>query len=88
MSKQHIDFKTLDVQALKNLSVKWEKEAFVFEMKFSRLLENSGFYRKGVVINKETQDKIDRLWMMGKSVWGKLQALETHRNKVSKLKKV
>jgi len=88
MSKHHIDFKTLDAHALKQLSTKWEKEAFNFEMKFSRLLENSGYYRRGVEINKETQDKIDRLWLTGKAMWSKLHTLENYRNKVSKLKKV
>lgn len=77
--KVFIDFKTLSPAQLRDLSTKWEKDAFHFEAKLDRLLQNVGYNRVGAVIPEETQIKIEKLWNTGKLLWNRLSILETWR---------
>ena len=77
--KVFIDFKTLTPRQLEDLSQRWEKDAFQFETKLDRLLQNVSFEKLRVDITEETQMKIDKLWKTGKSLWNRLAILETWR---------
>ncbi len=78
-AKVFIDFKTLTPRQLEDLSNRWEKDAFQFETKLDRLLQNVSYERLRVDVPEETQQKIDKLWKTGKSLWNRLAILETWR---------
>lgn len=74
--KALVDFSKLTKRELEDLSLKWEKDAFYFEAKLDRLLQNVNYEKKFVSVPQETQIKIERLWNTGKSLWNRLSILE------------
>lgn len=67
--KDFIDFRTLSERELINLSNKWEQDARVFEYKLE------GYKSKP----NPNEEKLERLWTVGKKLWRRLQILEDWR---------
>jgi hypothetical protein len=72
--KDFIDFNTLTKQGLVSLSQKWETDARIFEGKLQSYMNNP----------KANEEKVERLWRVGHSLWRRVNILETWRRKNSK----
>ena len=64
-----INFKNLNNEELNNLSKRWENDARIFEIKLEKYISNGN----------PNQEKLERLWGVGNSLWSRLRKLETYR---------
>ncbi len=78
--REFIDFRTLDKRGLRDLADKWETDARIFEAK----LQSYMFTYSGVYKEHANEEKVERLWGVGKSLWRRVEILEQwkRRNKI------
>jgi hypothetical protein len=75
-NKKFIDFGKLSKKELEDLSTRWEKDAYHFELKLGSYMHETRFSS-----SPDVQEKVDRLWNVGKNLWKRLSILETWRRK-------
>ena len=71
--REFIDFNTLDTKGLSDLARLWEKKARIFEAQLQSYMRNP----------HANDEKVERLWNIGKQLWRRVQILEEwkYRNK-------
>lgn len=70
--REFIDFRTLDKKQLRELALKWEEDAHIFEAKLMSYM----FTRGGIYKEHANEEKVERLWGVGKSLWRRVEILE------------
>ena len=64
--REFIDFATLDTKGLVSLTREWEKNARIFEAQLQSYMRNP----------HANEEKVERLWEVGKKLWRRVQILE------------
>jgi len=64
--KEFIDFRTLDNFGLRTLARRWEDDARIFEARLQSYMNNKS----------ANEEKIERLWKVGNSLWRRVKILE------------
>jgi len=77
MSKQYknVNWKNLTPLERKSLSDKLEKEAVLFDMKLDRFM-----YNTKEDTSKAVQIKLEKLWGVAATLWGRIRSLEKWRH--------
>ncbi len=70
--KHHVDFKTLTVKQLQDLSDKWEREAMGVEKDIEYLQHFPS-------LRKDQEERLNKLWQVANNLWRRLNIIESFR---------